>query len=225
MGRDDYQNSAPSGIDKGEIENLRYALGVISNYSNYLFQRAWGTVFILWGVLFPASFLLFLKSEEISDALGLGSPSVVAAFAGIFSLLIPAVTLYSFGSATLLASRREKMNLRRDAPHVLAVSATYMLAFLLAGADFSGLGVLSYLIAIGAANILSFLILMVAHGRRYMEILISGAGLVLASLPLATVGDAVVRQWLSLAALGICFILAGIYGRLAAARILAQSKG
>ena len=44
-----------------------------------------------------------------------------------------------------------------------AVCITYMLAFVVAGADYAGLGILSYLLAIGGANVVSFLILSRAH--------------------------------------------------------------
>lgn len=209
-----------SSLRTEDLDNLRYALDVVSNYTNYLFQRAWGTVFIAWGVLFPTTIFLFMKAEEISDLLGLGSPSVVSAFGGFLSLLVPIVTFYSFGTATRLIAKKEKLSFRKDAPHVIAVCLTYLVAFTLAGIAFEELGIVVYLWAIGGANLLAYFVVGRAHGRGQPEILLSGAGLLLASIPIFMITDVITKQWLSLLAFGICFILAGTYGRLAATRSL-----
>ncbi len=209
-----------SDVKAEDLKNMKYALDVVSNYTNFLFQRAWGTVFIAWGVLFPITIFLFMKAEEISDLLGLGSPSVVSAFGGFLSLLVPVVTLYSFGTATRLVARKEKLSFRKDAPHVIAVCLTYIVAFVLAGIAFEELGIIVYLLAIGGANLVAYFVVGHAHGRRQPEILVSGAGLLLTSIPIAVITDVTTRQWLSLLAFGACFILAGAYGRLVATRSL-----
>ena len=205
-----------------DLENLKYALNVVTNYTNFLFQRAWGTVFLAWGVLFPVTIFLFMKAEEISDLLGLGSPYAVSGFGGFLSLLVPVVTIYSFGTATRLIARKEKMSFRKDAPHVIAVCLAYLAAFFLAGTAFEEFGIVVYLPAIGAANLVAYFVVGHAHGRRQPEILLSGASLLIVSIPIVIITDVATKQWLSLLAFGACFILAGTYGRVIATRSLGE---
>ena len=177
-----------------EVEKVSKALQLVEYYESYLFRRAGGVVFIVWGILGPLIGLLVLKSRSIADIMGISVNTFMWLVPPVIWLVGLAITAYVISSASIIASRMRKMPSRKHLLPTVVLFLIWVLSFILAGV-LSVLGpkqliLVSWLWAGGGASLLTYLVLRKISDRGgYPEVLLVGLILLIASLPIVNVTD------------------------------------
>ena len=207
-----------------EVEKISQALKLLERYEDYLFRRAWGMTFVTLGLLAPLNALLILKAQTISIILGMGTEAFISLASIIIALAIVALTIFFFTSATIVLSRRRKFSFSREMPHAFAISLIWFVAFNVTRFFPERFAAVSWLWATGCASILSYLVLWKAQIHRSLrELVITGLALLVASVPIAFLSEAV-AETASLIVFTIAFVGGGFYSIVTASKALGEGE-
>lgn len=208
-----------------EVEKVSQALQLVERYEHYLFRKAWGVTFIIWGIFGPLTALLALKAQPIAEVLGMSAEVFILLTSTMIWLVGIAIVIYSFVSATIATSRERKVSFRREMPHALVISLIWFFSFNLTGFVPERFGAVSWLWAGGGASLLSDLILRKATGHgSYPELRLVGLILLIASFPIAGVSNLALAQIAALVTFSISFVSGGLYSITTASKVLNTTK-
>jgi len=207
-----------------EVEKISQALKLVERYEDYLFRRAWGMTFVTLGLLAPLNAFLVLKAQMISIILGMGTEAFISLVSIMIALAIAALTIYFFTSATIVVSRRRKFSFSREMPHAFAISLIWFVSFNVTRFFPERFAAVSWLWATGCASILSYLVLWKAQIHRSLrELVITGLALLVASVPIAFLSEAV-AETASLIVFTIAFVGGGFYSIVMASKALGEGE-
>lgn len=204
-----------------EVERIGEVLKLVERYEDYLFRRAWGMTFIVFGLLTPVSFLIILKAQPIAMVLGMSTEAFISLASITIALTLAAIITYLFASAAVALSKKRKFSFSRDVPLALLLSLTWFISFQLTRYAPERFAAVSWLWAGGFAGLFSYLIFLKAQVHKgFRELLVTGLILIAASIPIAFIADASTAETASLIVFSIAFVGGGIYSILKATKVL-----
>lgn len=205
-----------------EIENVKKALRIVERYENYLIRRAWGTLFIVFGVSgFLGSFIAF-NAQAIAGALGVSPELFLSLVSTMIFIVNSALVAYAFGSATRSIARARKVSFRRDALHAVAIMAIWFVCFALSGFAPEPLQPAAWLWAAAAASFLSHIVLRRVQEHVWKELLILSIVMIIVSIPTAFVSDATLARYVATVSWAVTFFITGMYVLATASRTLGE---
>jgi hypothetical protein len=206
-----------------EVEKVSEALKLVEKYENYLFRKAWGISLIVWGILIPLSSYLVLKAQPIATILDTSVEAFMTLVTAMTLIVCAALTIYTFVSAEIATLRRRRFSFRRDVPHAVIISLIWFVFFRLTAFVPERFGVVSLLWAPSGACLLSYLVLRKVHGG-YLEVLLVGLILLIASLPVVAISDVALAQIATLVIFAVSFVIGGLYSIIAASKALSENR-
>lgn len=207
-----------------EVEKVSKALQLVERYEYYLFRKAGGMIFIIWGILGPLMGFLALRAQPIADVLGMS----VEAFRVLASVMIwivgIVITIYLDVSAIIVTSRMRKSPFHRHISHMIVIFLIWFASFYLTGFVPEQFGIVSWLWAVGCASLLTYFVLrkVSTHGS-YPEILLVGLISLFASLPIASLSNVTLAQIATLMIFTVSFVTGGLYSIITASKALGGS--
>ncbi len=195
-----------------DLENLSKALKLVEKYEDYLFRKAWGIALIDLGIIIPLIVLLNLKAVPIAEILGISTEAFSLVSTVLLWIIGIAIIIYSFFSASVIASKKRKFSFHKELPHIIAIIASWFFAFYLTRFVPDSLMIVSTLWAAACACFITYLILRkVSIHEGYPELLVVGTILSIASLPLAFISESALIEILAIVIFAISFVTGGFY--------------
>lgn len=204
-----------------EFEKLGEALRVVERYEDYLFRRAMGVAFIVNGLIFPLMVLLTLNPESLSSYFDMDPVVFVPLASGLILLAGISVIIYVFTSAHVVSSRLRKTSLLANASHMVLGFCIWFFSFYLTKYAPEPYRVVSWLWAGGFASLATYAFnRMSSEDWSYPELIVVGVIVLVASIPIMSLGATETASVISVAVLSISFFAAGIYSFSVAQRFL-----
>jgi len=206
-----------------EVEKVTEALKLVERYEEYLFRKAFGVLFIVFGILGPLTGYLISNAQPLASVLGINADALALFTTVIIWIIGCAIIMRSFASATIVYQKRHKFSFRRDAPHIIAIILVWLVPFFLVKFAPERLMPVAWLWEAGGGSVITYLIIRKTHGN-YPELLLTGLALLITSLPIATISDLTLAGSVSMVTFSASFFIGGLYSTITATRTLGKSS-
>lgn len=206
-----------------EVEKVTEALKLVERYEEYLFRKAFGVLFIVFGILGPLTGYLISNAQPLANVLGVSADAFALFTVVIIWIIGYAIILRSFASATIVYQKRQKFSFRRDAPHIITIILVWFVSFFLINFAPERLTPVAWLWAPGIGSVVTYIIIRKTHGN-YPELLLTGLALLITSLPIAAISDLALAGSVSMVTFSASFFIGGLYSTITATRALGKSR-
>lgn len=206
-----------------EVEKVTEALKLVERYEEYLFRKAFGVLFIVFGILGPLTGYLISNAQPLANVFGVSADAFALFTVVIIWIIGYAIILRSFASATIVYQKRHKFSFRRDAPHMIAIILIWFVSFFLINFAPERLMPVAWLWAAGISSVVTYIIIRKTHGN-YPESLLTGLALLITSLPIAAISDLTLAGSVSMVTFSASFFIGGLYSTITAIRALGKNR-
>lgn len=204
-----------------EVEKVTEALKLVERYEEYLFRKAFGALFVVFGILGPLTGYLVSNAQPLASVLGISADAFALFTAVVIWIIGCAIILRSFASAMIVYQKRHRFSFRRDAPHIIAVILVWFVSFFFVNFAPETLMPVAWLWAAGSGSVLTYLIIRKPHAS-YPEFLLTGLVLLITSLPIAAISDLALAESASMVTFSASFFIGGLYSVMTATRALSK---
>lgn len=209
-----------------EVKKVETALRAVELLEEYTFRRALGATFIVWAVIIAVAGFVGLKAETIARAIEVDSGALIG-----FTLLVALIagasaTVYLFVSAGRVIAWKKPTAVPSKKRLVGAtIGLVWFVLTFAAGWVGAWIGyAITWPVCVGLANVLTYALTRVL-GKGYIEWLIVGIILLVASPLILIAEPADLAYMIALAAIVLAYGIGGICSLLAAPGALIGKKG